>query len=521
MRGTRALAKNTMRRLAGFGLAALPVLFAFVYACADDPPAPGGAPSEAGVDVVADDAGTSGTMPVWKSGTRLRADVEHAAEASRFVGFFDTMRNEQCMFRSTTEGVRCLPYGADIIYDDALCEVPALISRSTCPGEPPIAYSVRYRPTQDLCSFSGNDVDEVRAVGAPTAARDGFSRLSDGRCVPRPAGTGEYVTLGAVVPLTAFMSATVVRENASDAIARGRWKGEDGSELIDGLLYDRARNGAPCNPATVGGERPGKRPWVCVTGRQGAAQDSVPVFSDPACMTRAGESSGRVECPLPDVILRGERVDAGQCMPGFATTLHAAGPEATTLFDKPGGGACTPRTAMPDERWVSLGPRIDPATLPALGPTLFGNSGRGRLRAWSNGGVALEYGSFWDDAEKSPCSVAPFADGKLYCVPDTTLVRGNFYKDASCLQPIVLGNDCDAAPTFVIDASPTFSCAAYPATGYGVGATKLPPGSQYWTKIDDVTCTGPMPISFPQNAFDILAPTPVSTRLLEVTRVRE
>ena len=76
-----------------------------------------------------------------KSGTRLKARYYVGADGSKqFVGWRDTMRNEDCGFQKTDDGtLRCLPAPSYVVYyADAGCTQPlgnmVTGSGSACPG---------------------------------------------------------------------------------------------------------------------------------------------------------------------------------------------------------------------------------------------------------------------------------------------------------------------------------------------------------------------------------------------------
>lgn len=505
---------------------------ASVWACSDDdaataPPPEADAASDTGSvpDAVVDggtDAPTGAVGSLYRSGSRLRAVVDRAGGASRFVAFFDLVRNESCDMQGPPEAASCLPRLAEMLYDDAACTIPALARQpAPCAGEEAAKYAAVAAVTSDACSFVPR-VEAMRQLGAPVAARDAYQRAGDGSCVLAPI-IPDFLhhALGAPVALSDFAKATVVREDISPELSRTRYVGEDGSELVAGGLFDRRRNKV-CNGARVGPGRLPTRAIVCATGRQAYAEDTSPVFTEGTCTTRAATAYGPASCPAPDIVVRDEAIDAGnpkpECMPGFATTLHAPGAPVASVFDRPGGGACTPKPPTGAATYLALGPALDPKSLPELEIALFGPLGRGRLSAMSHAGIPVDLGSLWDDVDKAECHAATFADGKRYCVTKTTVAGGiQHYKDAVCTQPILLANSCEAAPTFLMESSS--SCAAQSVNGWNVGTTKLSV-TQYWSKVGD-TCNGPNAIGSVIAAFDVLGQAAVSTRLMPVERVRE
>lgn len=503
-----------------------PIMLGLLYACGGNDPTAEDRSADASADettttpVDVRDASADGVGPIgsglWKSGTRLRAELLQVGEARRFARFFDNTRNETCEIRRTTDGHRCIPEATSVLFDDAACQVPAATSFDVC-GEPP-QYVARYAPSLDTCFRAKVRVAQVWHRGAAIPARDMFAWSPDGTCSPRSASQATYYALGAEVALTELVHAALEQEELTPTLGRGRFRGDDGSELVDGTFVDRSRD-AGCVPTSIG--PPSARMEVCAGDRPAHTDARSGPFADPACSTNAAESFLPPNCAPPTVVSRLEHLDAGpdasMCTDRSVTSLHAVGAPIATVYQSQ-AGACTP-IASSTRRYVALGPTIDPATLPAFEPALFGN-GRGRVRALSSAGAQLDHGVFFDDAAKTACFPAKFADGKQYCVPDDTLHVGETgltrFKDPGCTQPIHVANVC--APVTFLVAGGLKECEPYSATGYEVGA-KLAI-TEYWTM--NGTCDGPKTLNAHNElVYDVLAPVPVSSHLLEIAQVRE
>jgi hypothetical protein len=77
---------------------------------------------------------------IYKSGTRIKVKVLRSGDGAQvFAGLFDSQRQEDCVVRETTTGMRCLPIGiatlSTIYFTDETCSssVPAVGIGSTAP----------------------------------------------------------------------------------------------------------------------------------------------------------------------------------------------------------------------------------------------------------------------------------------------------------------------------------------------------------------------------------------------------
>ncbi len=121
------------------------------------PEGPPGAPGTDGIDGVNGDPGepTGTNAPdVFTSGSRIKALTTIATttsndgakrEVRNFAGWFDSVRNETCWPRTTSEGkTRCIPVGVGVgsgtYFLDAACTQPLgyqVTQAPTCPSDPP------------------------------------------------------------------------------------------------------------------------------------------------------------------------------------------------------------------------------------------------------------------------------------------------------------------------------------------------------------------------------------------------
>ena len=138
------------------------------------------------------------------SGTRLRARRYVANDgATQFVGWYDSLRQVNCLFRSVDSGqFRCLP--TDLapytgLFSDANCTNPAFVAGAVQCGE---KYGVIYSPGVACNSFSGAELHRVGAWQATV-----YSDAS-GSCQAVPSLTeGGHASAG-LVPVTDFVGAT-------------------------------------------------------------------------------------------------------------------------------------------------------------------------------------------------------------------------------------------------------------------------------------------------------------------------
>jgi hypothetical protein len=148
--------------------------------------------------------GTGGTLgALYKSGTRIKMRVGNTADGSKeFRGWFDTQRNEACVFRVATDGkTRCLPqsFVAVLRYADTGCTMPlaeVAALAPACGGTTPAA--PKYTNLAASCPPYGNEIRQLGAVFSGTMVSIG----GPGQCsqVVRPSGVTLYSTGAPIDP---------------------------------------------------------------------------------------------------------------------------------------------------------------------------------------------------------------------------------------------------------------------------------------------------------------------------------
>lgn len=147
------------------------------------------------------------------SGTRLRARYTVGADGSReFVGWFDTVRGEDCSFKQGDEGrLRCLPAAHPVIdFSDPDCTVPlvTLPPQLDCNGKPP-----KYVMAMD---FSDACMPQARLfeLGAATQTTvDPVYRSTAQGCMPLGSGAMPvFFEIGPEVPMTEMVEGSTVTE---------------------------------------------------------------------------------------------------------------------------------------------------------------------------------------------------------------------------------------------------------------------------------------------------------------------
>jgi hypothetical protein len=143
----------------------------------------------------------------FHSGTRLRAMYYQADDGAGYqIGYwFDSERNEQCVFQTAGDGARrCLPVGGGIAtgyFSDPGCTQP-LAKISSCGPVPKYAWS----STLDNC----DTIYRVYPLGSPVST---VYSGKPGQCnlVPSPPD-GPYYLIGPEIPPSEFVAATLVQE---------------------------------------------------------------------------------------------------------------------------------------------------------------------------------------------------------------------------------------------------------------------------------------------------------------------
>ncbi|HVV82997.1 MAG TPA: hypothetical protein VHE35_07945 [Kofleriaceae bacterium] len=149
------------------------------------------------------DAGPS-ELDVYQSGARLKMRVGTTPDGAKtFLGWRDTMRDEDCAFAIAADGAqRCLPgaaatYTTDLFWGDAACTTVHLAT--TAAGCPVVSGYARGVTTCAPFRFT------VYSLGAHYT---GSVYVKSGAVCTLYTGQAEYYLLGAEVPADSFVEAT-------------------------------------------------------------------------------------------------------------------------------------------------------------------------------------------------------------------------------------------------------------------------------------------------------------------------
>lgn len=187
--------------------------FAVCVACNNSPDS-----SQSGADASSDSSGDGGVsndndanigtgdgFEVYKSGTRLRARrVVSADGAEQFVGFRDLDLNIDCFIQKFEGQTLCLPSMLGIQdgpFSDAGCSAPTAIASALSCLDSEWTHARTYNPgCTNSIHFVGSKLPTIYQ-GTP------------GNCVEAALNPGlEYYSVGAIVGLSTFQSATEVVE---------------------------------------------------------------------------------------------------------------------------------------------------------------------------------------------------------------------------------------------------------------------------------------------------------------------
>ena len=160
----------------------------------------------------------------FKSGSRLKAHVATYSTSSsdgatfsstRFLGWIDTMRNEECTPALAADGVyRCLPAAAfGPYYADAACSIPigiSFINANDCNAPKTVKY-VALSPPAATCPPPTTGPVLYAAAGSYSFY---YAKFASGACSTAIAVGTSYVAvgLGAEVPPSSFAQMTVTQQ---------------------------------------------------------------------------------------------------------------------------------------------------------------------------------------------------------------------------------------------------------------------------------------------------------------------
>ena len=167
------------------------------------------------IDVVLDgitNPVSNAAAEVYQSGSRLRAKYYLGDDGSKqFWNWYDNKLNIDCSFVMAADGkTRCLPYqGASsyTYFSDSNCSTPLAIADCSSPG----AYVITLQTVGSGCTQS-NQYHVFPIGGAFSGSTVYVKGGSSCTATTTISGGWSYFTLGAEVPASSFVAATITTE---------------------------------------------------------------------------------------------------------------------------------------------------------------------------------------------------------------------------------------------------------------------------------------------------------------------
>lgn len=369
------------------------------------------------------------------SGSRLRAKVISGGGAREVVGFFDTLRKEDCSFRLADGKYRCLPeavfqqFGG--LFADAGCRTP-LLSVQTCQPDP------KYLMSIGGVGCSTSVVTGIKRINGP--AQGAFVATGTG-CQPSSAVTSTLkgFVIGDDVPLDQFVDA-VETPVANGALTETVLVASDGARQH--LSYRIAALDAECTFQVMADG---------ITRCVPRAQTTQIYYLDSDCTVPAraassGSSGGG--CSSGSDLVREIAPAGGSC--GAARNVFK-------LADEPAAEAGDPSTFTGDTPLYtasnsSTGPSCTQIqswnrsyTRPVINVTLtlpstdrIGRGGGRLVPTLVTQASTEELVAGWHDSERNvDCTFVKASDGKMRCLP-TGASGVVFFTDTACKAPTLV-----------------------------------------------------------------------------------
>jgi hypothetical protein len=376
-------------------------------------------------DQAAASAGADHVVPAV-SGTRLRARFITAGDARELVGFYDSLRQEECTFQRVDGGRRrCIPetlgFSPIGAYADPACQIPVGIPTQPCGADAKYALTYAY---DGGCGTP--NTAQLRRVGGRADAR--YAPGPAG-CAPQPIAPGspDAIVLGEIVPWTEFVDAE--EANAPDAPGETILVASDGArqhlgfrlESLDVSCTYRAMTDGkarcmpegPTGPVAYSDPDCTKGSFVSDYGSGGCGSSSTGFW---LAQARDGRSCGTIRAVY-----------------SLAESSSSASGDDATAYAVSGGddAACA---ATPSRSYGSR--RAIVADLTASLPVAARGSGSGRLvPALVAHRGSTELGPGFHDTERDvDCSFTLASDGKLRCLPNGA-ESTFFFTDGACGSP--------------------------------------------------------------------------------------
>jgi hypothetical protein len=360
--------------------------------------------------------------PLWRSGTRLRANIEDGGEgAARFdEGFTDTQLGMSCSLGIAADGAsRCLPARRGTPhYLDATCKQAALVyanpGAATCPTSPLV---IGGDASQTGCSASPSS---PYLVAGPVPKQVVY-RNESGKCVADAAYDCIYALKAA--PASMFLRGTVRVEVIDDALSL-RWTDYEDGASVAGSIIDRKRE-STCSPSNDDRCEPDAYGYLEL--RKSRRDAKFAYFADASCKRPAAVSILGACGKPPSVYSLEDNVCSD------LVSYHGIGAELSVGYEWI-DGRCEPVPTGRTFRLFELGEKHGRATFPAL---LRARVGSGRLQLdyfASPDGRPLASGELYDSQFALNCFRVTFADGTTRCMPRRSSEKYArvFYTEPTC-----------------------------------------------------------------------------------------
>ena len=382
-------------------------------------------------------ANTPANGPTVTSGTRLRARFVVAGEAREHVGFYDTVRKEECTFQSVPQDgadrYRCLPaaipYQTTVGFSDPACQNPLAVPPACDAGAKYARETPYLNGGYGTCTFSGGSIRPIldaappRYVGAPNA------------CALQPSGanTATGIAVGSPMAWTDFVDAEATLI-ALDGLSEKILAASDGArqhlgyrltELDADCTFQTMADGVTrCVPAGTNGQAFYKD----ASCTEGSWLNDYSSMSGSSCPGAGDKGFWLARDPETAACSGIRAVHAlssftGDASDAYVRSQSGTGPATCEAVQSSGGYAGQGSTRRKIDADVT-------SSLPVR-PRIEAGSGRlvGAL-VTQDGTAALAHG--WHDVERdTDCSFALATDGKMRCLP-TGAKATVFTLDAAC-----------------------------------------------------------------------------------------
>ncbi|HVJ17450.1 MAG TPA: hypothetical protein VM686_18615 [Polyangiaceae bacterium] len=366
------------------------------------------------------------------SGTRIRGRFGVTAEGDRsWQGWYDSERQEECSFDWAGDTQRCMPTAISAYqYMDAACS--QLVAQQVV--EEGCAAPAYLSTSQYANCMTEMHLYELGPVVTPVS----LYQLVGDVCMPSPAAvTGTFVSAGAEVPLTAFVSGEAFTDEGTSRVRAHGVLGADGTRAVEG--WGDAEAGKQCDfsLAEDGTRRCFPRTNLLAVGWH----------SDATCSMLALGHLPMTECATSEPDTVGVMPIVPGC--GGARVVERGAP-VTTAYTIDNQQGCIVDMSSPGYQFYLPGNPV-PATNYSEIASAVNDADSGRLKprynTSSDGGCWFD--GWYDSELDTPCDFTTTSDGQLRCTPeqDYSLSVFDTYLDEACSQSRAIATLSDCAGT--------------------------------------------------------------------------